>query len=164
MRLHGVRLPIGLELDEVLVDATQVSAKTDPVEVAMPTPAQVTAVVGEHRLAEYLERQAPGGLTDTQVWLDDDRVFVRGSIQLVLRVPVAISCAIHVVDGRELRVRVLSAEVAGIQPRALVESQIQKANPILDVRDLPIPLILERVEIAAGKLRVFAATSGWPSP
>ena len=93
--------------------------------------------------------ESPGGLKDFQVELKDGKIFVRASLMIMKAHAV---CTLRIENKKTLFVDLESVDVMGVGARNLVQSQLDKINPILDTNDLPVDAELTDYEISDGRL------------
>jgi hypothetical protein len=151
---RDVLLPFGLNLDQVHLNATEASIDQAPAQLNLSQPADITVTVLEKSLCAFLEKEGPGGLHDFEVKLDDDKVFVHASMKMIVEIRAAAVCSLRIVDGKQLWVQLEEVDVLGVGAKGLVEKQLEKINPVLDVSSFPLDIELRSVATAAGELVV----------
>jgi len=159
LRLENVVLPIGLTVDRVELTGNALHVESEPLAVRTPQPSALQAFIGEKSLESFLERQAPAGLRNFKVRLADDKLRIEATKTVLIDVRAVAHCKLRVVDGRQLFVDLISVDAFGVGITNLIQSQIDKINPILDVRDFPIEATLSRVEISDGILTAHGRVS-----
>ncbi|HVL37858.1 MAG TPA: LmeA family phospholipid-binding protein [Fimbriimonadaceae bacterium] len=149
--------PMGLVVDEVRLRASAETAiTTKPFAVTLEKPATLEARISEQGLAAFLNAQSPGGLKDFQVQLSDGKVTASASARMLIEIRATAVCTLKIVDGRQIWVELQQVEVfGGINAKGLVEGQLEKVNPVLDVSDLPLRVILTGVAIDSGYVIVY---------
>lgn len=116
---------------------------------------EARAVIVEDALAAYLARDK--GLEDVSVRLGDGTVTVSGRARVLEMSVVATVTGRFVVAGDALLLRSDTLTIRGITLRGPVaDALIDRLNPILESRDLGLPLRLERVETQPGRLVIVA--------
>jgi len=145
----NVRLPIGLVLDRIEIEGQDAELHTDPLHLELPEPGNVRVFVGAESLEKYLNEQAPGGLRDFQVRLVPGAIEVQATARVIVELRATATCKLRIEHGRELHVELMSVDVLGGSAKSLVESQLDKINPILDAREYPVQLELHSVEITS---------------
>ncbi|ARU39755.1 hypothetical protein CCB80_00775 [Armatimonadetes bacterium Uphvl-Ar1] len=78
----------------------------------------------------------------------------------MVTIPVKAVCTIEIRDGKRLEVVLKQADVLGGAAKNLIESQLDKINPIFDVADLPIEVNLMSVEADGGRVVVLGEVVG----
>ena len=146
----NVLLPFGLRVHEVTIDAKDASVEHDPFSISVPVPGEIVVTVTEENLREFLEAEAPGGLSDFEIKLTEGKVFVEANAKVIVKVRAKAECSFEIVDGTKLFVRLDDVDVMGVGAHRLVEKQLGKVNPILDAADLPLAVTLTSVTIAEG--------------
>lgn len=147
--LQNVALPMGLVINGVTLVAKQVHLEKDPFKITVPEPGTLEALVFAPNLADFLNKQAPGGLKDFKVELRDGKVHVQASIMIMKALAV---CTLRIQDETQLFVDLESVDVMGVGAKNMVQSQLDKINPVLDAADLPIEAKLTGYEISDGRL------------
>lgn len=160
--LKKLKLPFGLVVDEVRIDAENAVVQKEPFIIHMPEPGEVEAEVSDVELAKFLNKQSPGGLSGFEVKLRDNKVHVLAKMKMILEVPVTAICTLRIVNERKVYVDLESVEVMGMGSKSLVEGQLEKINPVLDVAEFPIDLRLHTVTINEG--RVVLTGKALPKP
>jgi hypothetical protein len=153
-----ITLPMGLRVSQFTVgggpfrlDLATRQAAGDPLPFA--------ATVDEDALTEFLVRKGIGGLNGLRCRLAEGFIEVTGRKVMLIEIPVSARVSLHIVEGRQLHIRLESANVLGAGVGNLLETQIAAANPVLDAAEFPVPVRLERVEIGDGWLRLFGEAS-----
>ncbi|MBX3095720.1 MAG: LmeA family phospholipid-binding protein [Fimbriimonadaceae bacterium] len=153
-RFHAVaeqlKLPMGLVVDELTIDTGSANAETDPFSLKLESPGAVVVRIGETNVRNYLETLKPGGLRDFSVSCREGMIFVKATARILLDVPVTAQCKLVIDDGERLNVELVEAQVVGGDAKRLVEGQINRVNPIFNVADMPIALILDSVAVNDG--------------
>jgi hypothetical protein len=138
---------MGLVLDEVIVQGEGVSIQKHPFSVQLDNPGTLEVRIGEKQLAAFLEKKAPGGLSDFRVKLTNDEIHVEANARIIFTVGVTAICTLRIVDGRQLFVDLARLDALGGQSTFnMVQAQLDKINPVLDVEDLPVNAVLTKVE------------------
>ena len=106
-----------------------------------------------------LEQKAPAELQNVQATLLEGQVRVTGSVRVLIELSVEALSHLEIRDGRQLWVALDSVQVAGVGGKSLVEKQIEKINPILDVNELPFDLRMNSVTILPGEIWVEGTVS-----
>jgi hypothetical protein len=117
--------------------------------VTMAQAGTLEALILEPNLAAFLNKQAPGGLKDFQVELKEGKIHVQASVMIMKASAV---CNLRIQDGTTLYVDLESVDVMGVGAKHMVQSQLDKINPVLDTKDLPLDAYLTGYEISEGRL------------
>ena len=150
--VQDVVLPMGLRVARVDVTGEGATAVDKPFSLALASPGRMVAEVLEDDMAAFLEGQAPGGLKEFSVRAEGGKLHVRAKKTLVVDLKVSAVASLRIKDGRQLWIDVESVDVMGAGAKNLVQSQIDRINPVLDAKDLPIDATLESVEADGGKV------------
>ncbi|MBS1718905.1 MAG: LmeA family phospholipid-binding protein [Armatimonadetes bacterium] len=156
LRAVGLKLPMGLRLASLSVEAASVSLLGPPVALEAPEDAAVEAVVTDKDLQDYLNAKGPSGLRDFFVQLTDGSVHVHATARKIIEVRAAAQCHIVVREGRFLDVALDRVDVIGVNARSLVQGFIDGMNPVFDAESLPLPTVIDRVEVGDGRMTIFA--------
>lgn len=158
LRLTELTLPFGLVVDELLVTAGPVRLHLDPLEPVLNEPAGVCARISQQNVGEYLESLGIPSVRQIRVEATDGSLIIDAIAKVIMEIGVTAVCSLVVEGGTQLRVELetVSPPVA----RGLIEKQIEKSNPILDVSSLPVPVKILSVECKDG----FVVLRGTASP
>ena len=159
--VENVVLPMGLTVASVDVTGEGATAIDKPFSLTLVSPGKLVAEVMEFDLASFLEAQAPGGLHEFAVSAQNGKLAVRAKKTVLVDLKVAAVASLRIKDGKQMWIDVESVDVMGAGAKNLVQGQIDKINPVLDVADLPIPARLETVTVADGKV-VLRGTASPP--
>ncbi len=150
--LKGVVLPMGLRLDTLDLWGEGLRLQKTPFHIAATQPGRLEATVSESALAAFLESQSPGGLRNFVVRVGDERVHIQATKTMFIEVRANAVCRLRIDEGKRLFVDLESVEAMGMNPTALVQGQLDRINPVLDVRDLPVAAHLTSVQATGGKV------------
>lgn len=156
---ESVILPMGLSVARVDVTGTGATAVDKPFSLVLDSPGRMEAEVREIDLASFLEAQAPGGLKDFSVRAESGKLHVTAKKTVLVDLKVAATASLRIVDGRQLWIDVESVDVMGAGAKNLVQSQIDRINPVLDAKDLPVDARLESVEVGDAKVLLRGTVS-----
>jgi hypothetical protein len=152
--MNRVVIPDAPVVDRFTVDAGASEVRGEPFSITLSRPARAQATVLARDLADFLEVKAPGGLKGFRVEISGGVILITATVKVIFDIPVKASCRLEVMREKELHVRLESVDVAGGGAKALVESQIEKQNPILNAGDLPFPLRITRVDHEGGQITI----------
>lgn len=145
-RFLNVRLPMGLVLDEVLVEGEGLRLEGEPLQITLEAPGQMTVRVSAASLSAFLNEKKPGGLSGFRTEIGG------GLLQIEARAPLlpftaTAHCRLEIVEGRELHVRLERlASIGGSGAATMVQRQLDGLNPIVDLAEFPVQATLESVE------------------
>lgn len=140
---------MGLTINAITLHASSLHLEKEPFKIQIPEPGALEALILEPNLASFLNKQAPGGLRDFKVELKEGKIHVQASVMIMKASAI---CNLRIQDGTALYVDLESVDVMGVGAKNMVQSQLDKINPVLDTKDLPIDSVLTDYEIADGKL------------
>jgi hypothetical protein len=149
---HEVRLPMGLTLERVLLAAPDGGLiDKDPFRLEMPELGTIEARVTAAALQDFLEMKSPGGLSGFKIELEEGKVYVQATARVIMEVRASAVCTLSIHDGRKLFVDLESVDVMGLGGmRSLVQSQLDQVNPVLDVSEIPLHVVLQEAIVADG--------------
>jgi hypothetical protein len=151
----GLALPVGITIDHVMIEGADATIKHDPFQINLLTPGRFEAHVGERNLAAFLNKEAPGGLKDFLVTIQDGKLYVTAIAKMLFEIKAEAVCTLRVVDGKLLYVDLESVEMMGVGAKALVEQQLDKVNPVLNAAEFPLKVTIERVDARDGEVILF---------
>jgi hypothetical protein len=155
-----VELHFGLTVDAVRITVENASIVDHPFKVAFDRPGKVLATVSADNLAKFLSNKSPGGLRDFDVKIEGNKLVVSASIKVVVDVRARAICALEIREGKEIWVKLEDVEVLGVGARRLVEKQLEKINPVLDVSQFPVNIELESTSASEGELILVGRLKG----
>lgn len=158
--LRDVRLPMGLVVDEVLLNLGRADLHDDPWKLTADQPGRIRATIGEHSIQSFLESRAPAGLSNFEVTIADGVVYVKASARVVIEIRAMATCRLEVAEGVRLNVKLVALDPGG-PIKGMVEGKIEELNPLLDASQLPLPCRIESVEARDGRI-VLAGTLSPP--
>ena len=147
LRLKRVSLPIGLVLDEVLISGHGASVSTDPFSVHLSEPGRAVVRIHEGSVERFLEEMKPGGASDFSAQASGGRLNIQSSVKILVEIRVDIVCSL-VSDGKVIDIKIEDGEPAAA--RKMIESQIEKINPVLNLADLPLNITVQEIVIDEG--------------
>ena len=154
--LEDVALPMGLIVNAITLSANSVHLEQKPFKVEVPQPGSLVAMILADNLARFLDKEAPGGLRDFKVDLKEGKIYIQASIMIMKAAAV---CTLRIVERTKLFVELESVDVMGVGAKNMVQSQLEKINPVIDAGDLPVPAELTHFEIGEGKLILYGSVS-----
>jgi len=151
-RAESVKLPNGLVLDEVVITSGPAQAAVKPFALRLDRPGSFEVTVTDQNLAEFLESQAPAGVSKFAVQSEGGAIKIEASAKAALGARVAAVCRLRVEEGRKLFVDLESVSLPFAH--GLIEQQIAKINPIMDVEEFPGTFHLTAVTADGGGVRL----------
>ncbi len=148
--LRDVTVPMGLTVDSIKITAEGLDVQTHPMEAKVSQPGNLEVFVGEKSLANFLNKKSPGGLRNFVVHAKEGKLHIQASMVMLLEIRATAICTLRIVDGQQLHVDLESVQIMGTGATNLVQSQIEKMNPVLDVGEFPVRASLDTVQVADG--------------
>ncbi|MFI5386093.1 MAG: LmeA family phospholipid-binding protein [Fimbriimonadales bacterium] len=147
-RLLAVTLPMGLTLDEIILEGESVHIEKEPFSISLARPGSMDVRVSEASVAEFLNERAPGGLSDFRVRLSEGLVYIDAKASLIISINVGAVCKLRIEEESKLYVDLVRMEaIGGSGAHNLVQRQLDSINPVMNVADLPLNAILTSVEV-----------------
>jgi hypothetical protein len=150
--LQDVELPMGLSLNALTLTGKNLHLENEPFGIEMPAPGKLRALVLQENLAAFLNKQAPGGLKDFKVELTEGKIHVQATMMIMKAVAV---CNLRIHNGEALFVDLERVDVMGVGATNLVQNQLDKINPVIEVKDLPVKARLTDFDISKGQLVLY---------
>jgi len=150
----NVVLPMGMTLDEVEIQTGAVGAIIKPFSLKLANPAALTVRISGANIAAFLEKESPGGLKGFVVGLVDGFVNVEAIARVIVEIRVLAVCTLRVVDGCQIFVDLDSLSVKAPMAHSMVEQQLAKVNPILDLKNIAENISIDSVEVGDGFVTV----------
>lgn len=142
---------MGLVVDELHVVGADGQLDTDPISIALNDWAQLEATVTETDLADFLTRQAPGGLKDFEVSIKGGFVHVSATARVIVEVRATAICRLVLKEQRYLFVELDSVDGLAMA-KGMIQGQLDQINPVLDAGDLPLLIELDNVQAEQGQV------------
>ncbi|RYG69764.1 hypothetical protein EON77_14430, partial [bacterium] len=98
--LHDFTTPPGLVVSRIELSGEGLEPHSDRLDAEGPIPFRAT--IEELALAEFLDREKPGGLTGFAVRIRPEAISIRATKRIILAVPLAIECLIEIEDRHRL--------------------------------------------------------------
>lgn len=157
---HNVVFDFGLVVDELEVRMGQGTVRRDPFSLELGETATATATVTEASIAKVLAAKAPDNIRDFEATVAAGQIHITAKAVVLLPIPVKATCHLEIVDEKQVFVRLDSVEVLGGGAKSLVEAQIEKVNPLLDVAELSVDIKLTQIVAEDGKVVLHAEMAG----
>ena len=158
--LRGLILPMGLRVDSVKIFGRDLTISHDPFSSKSDEKGKLEVFVSEGDLTAFLAKMPQTGLKNVSVEAKDGSLHIRATKTMIIDVKAYAVCSIRIADGSKLFVDLESVEVMGVGPKQLIQSQLDKINPVLDTADFPIKATMDSVEVAQGGILL----RGWLDP
>lgn len=152
--LRNVLLPMGLIVDRVKVSGEGIFLQKTPFKIEVRKPGVVEAELRQEAMAEFLEAQSPGGLSNFSIEARDNRLYVSATKRMIVELKIQAIATLRIEGGKRLHVDLVSVDVMGAGATNLVQSQLDRINPVLDAAELPFNAILESVETRDGRVYI----------
>jgi hypothetical protein len=147
-RLLSLKLPMGLVLDEVIIQGSDLQIGRDPFKVEMPEVGSLEVRLSEKSLADFLNQRAPGGLSGFEVKFAAGQIHVRAKASMIISLSVGAVCSLRIEDETNLIVDLVRMEsIGGTGAHNLVQKQLDSINPIVRAKDFPVDVTFSSVEI-----------------
>lgn len=158
---NNVALPMGLTVDEIVIEAGETRAKFKPFSIELDQPGQIKARISAASIAAFLNKEAPGGLKDFAVTIADGFLTAEATARIIVELRVAAVCRLRIAERTQLWVDLESVSVKAPMAHSMVEQQLAKVNPLVDLKELASNLTLDAVTAEAGFVTV-TGTGKWP--
>lgn len=152
--VKGLILPMGLRIERVTIHGTDLSCSHSPLSVSSKTPGSLEVFVSSSDLTEFLNRTAGTGLKSISIEAKDGALHVNAVKTVLIDVKAYAICGLRIENHQRIFVDLQTIEIMGVGPKQLIQSQLDKINPVVDTADFPIPALLDTVEIIEGGIVV----------
>lgn len=156
--LQDFTTPPGLVVSRIEISGSGLVPHRHGLEAEGPIPFRAT--VQQIALADFLDREKPGGMTNFAVRIRPEGISVRANKKIFLNVPLAVECTIDIIDRKRLNIRLLDASAFGTGVKTLAENEIAKANPVFDAAELPVRIEFDHVELGEGEFTLVGEAFG----
>lgn len=143
--LRRLCLPQGLVVDRIEVEGGEVAVQTEPFGLRATT-SKVRATLAALDIADFLSREAPGGLKDFAVAIRGGKLYIEATARVLVEVRAKAVCTLRIDHGTAVYVDLESVDVMGLGAKGMVQNQLDQINPVLNVADLPVAIVLESIE------------------
>lgn len=138
---------MNLVLDEIRITGNELTVKGDPFSVSVEEPGRMTVFISTSSLAAFLEHLSPAGLRKFEVSASHGKLYVDAVKTVLVDLKAKAVCSVRVVDRKLLYVDLETVVVAGAGIKTLLQSQLDKINPIIDLDDLPLKAFVDSVTL-----------------
>lgn len=157
--LNNLMLPMGLSVQTVKLSGQRLKCSYDPFAAHAEEPGRLEVFVSEKDLADFLNKMSPAGLKNVTVEAKGGTLHIHATKTVLIEVKAYATCSLRIVESRRLFVDLESIDVMGAGPKQLIQSQLDKINPVLDTADFPVKATLDTVEVSQGGIRLFGRIS-----
>lgn len=151
---HQIETPYGLVVDALNVKGGRCVVTPEPFSLTLDRPGDWEAFIEEDALQAFVESKVPAQLRNVRVKLVPGEIRVTASVQIIVDLNVEAICTLAIRDRKSIWVELQSVSVGGGAAKNLVQQQLDKVNPVLDAKDLPLNLMFDAVQILQGELVV----------
>lgn len=148
--LSGLILPVGLRVKNVKLSGSGLRCTAHPPSAVSDEPGDLEVFVAQEDLAKFLNESSPAGLKNVQVEAREGRLHITATKTVLIDLKAQAACTLRIVEGRKLFVELESVDILGAGPKQLVQSFLDKVNPVLDTADFPVDATLESVLVGGG--------------
>ncbi|MER3496371.1 MAG: hypothetical protein C4320_05970, partial [Armatimonadota bacterium] len=135
--LTGLLTPPGLRIARFHISGEGLRPGSKGLEGEAPLPFRATLTA--EGLTDFLSTKRLGGLEDARIKFLDERLVLDATKRILIKVPIHIECVLNIREERFLELNLREAKALGAGIRNLAEGLVEKANPLLDAADLPVP-------------------------
>lgn len=160
--LKGFVLPNGLRIESLHIEGEGVRVQLDPFGWELTKPGKATALCLGSDLINLIADKLPAQVEKIEAEFFDGFVRIDAKARMIVQINVNIEAGLKIVDGKSLHIDLIKVDVGGMGAKGLVEDKIEDANPILDVADLPIDMVLDKVIIDPGGITLNGTVN--PNP
>ena len=153
--LRGLILPMGLRIDTVLIQGSNLSCSYSPTNITAEEPGKLDVFVSAVDLNQFLNTMAGTGLKNISIEAKDGALHIRATKTVLIDVKAYAVCTLRIDSHRKLFVDLQSVEIMGVGTKQLIQSQLDKINPVVDTADFPIPALMDTVQIVDGGIKVL---------
>ncbi len=150
-----IQTPFGLVINALHLKAAKTTIDHEPFSLLLAEPATWEAFVEQAAVQMFVENQIPDTIREINVEILLGYIHVTAKVKVIVEIEAIAKCSIRIHDAKQLFVEVESVSVGGAAVRNLVQQQLDKVNPILDAKDLPLNLTFDRVELREGEIAMF---------
>lgn len=152
---HGLKLPNGMVIDEVEIQADRLAIVDQ--KPKFETPATTIVRISPESLQTFIASQLPAMVRDPQVRFQDGKILVSASVKVLVEISATATLSLVIQDQKKLLVELIDVDKPG-PVRGILENQLDAVNPVFDAKDLPLDLKLERVAIGEN-IEIFATAT-----
>ncbi len=152
--LKNVRPPEGPTLSEVALGSTGLHISGPPLGAFLDRPAGVHVTIKTHDLQEFIDKNLGDRFRDCVVHVTHEGIRLEGQIKALLAVPFTAEVMPIVKGDRQIEIELISASIMGASTPGMVQSQLDKLNPVFDTTKFPVDLRLVSVTCEYGQIRI----------
>ena len=157
--LRGLVLPMGLRVASVKVTGQGLNLSHDPFGAEIGEPGRLEVFVSEQDLGDFLNKMSPAGLKNVVVEAKNGVLHIRATKTVLIEVKAYATCSLRIVESKRLFVDLESIDIMGAGPKQLIQTQLDKINPVVDVDDFPVHATLEVVQVSQGGILLHGRVS-----
>ncbi|MBS1705899.1 MAG: LmeA family phospholipid-binding protein [Armatimonadetes bacterium] len=154
LRLDRLKLPNGLLVDSLSLDADNLQFDTQSKQASLATAGTCVATVSEQSLTEFLMAELPSAIRKVEVQCVGGRIQIAAIARVIVEIKALALCRLEIVDERELYVRLESVTPGG-PVEGIVESNLEKVNPVFKSEDIPFPVRMLEARVEHGKVQLI---------
>lgn len=142
----GIRLPDGLALDRLEIEAADASIELETRTPSLPGGAAARAFLSAAGLQFAIQDRLPALISDLQISLEPGAIIMDCRVKFVFEIPIRARFGLRIVDASKLNIFLIDVDKGGPVP-GLLSGQLDQVNPVFNATDLPVPFSLHAVEI-----------------
>lgn len=158
--LRQIELEMGLNVDEIEIESGPAQVGLSPFSLELTKPAPLSVRISASSVEKFLNLKAPSGVKDFSVELKDGKIRIQATVKVVFEIRAGVVCRLEIEDEQRLLVVLESVDSVATMARGMIEGQIEKVNPLLDVEELPLPVRLSKVQIEDGWINLDGMIRG----
>ena len=148
--LYALILPMGLRVERVNLTGSNLTVVHEPFSASVEEPGRLEVFVAEKDMADFLNQTSPAGLKNVTVEAKEGMLHIRATKTVLIEIKAYVVCSLRIVESTKLFVDIQSVDVMGVGTKQLMQTQIDKINPIIDTRDFPVKATLDTIEVTKG--------------
>ncbi len=153
--LQEIELDFGLNISTFEITSNSGSAKLDPFHLQLSEPGKFNAKVTATAVQNLLAAKSPKNIQGFKVKIVEGQVLIDATANIIVSIPVKAVCTLEIVDKKQLFVRLQGVDMMGGKATNIIQSQIDKINPILDAKDLPLDVEITEVILENDLINLF---------
>jgi hypothetical protein len=157
--LRDVELSMGLRVESVFLEGGGLQLLNHPFRAIAADPGKIRVVVLESALTDYVAKSPPWGMKNIRVTIADDRLYLDAVKNVLVDLKVHAVCKLRIENESSVFVDLEAVDVVGAGITQLVQSAIDKLNPIINTDMLPFPAKLKQIDLSHGKLTLLGEIS-----
>ncbi len=152
---YGVKLPFGLEIDEIEVTAspTVIDIKG---KSAVIDEAKFEARVSPNNLIEFIRLELPSQISQSTIEFIPGKIILRATVKFIIEMAIEAEIGLEIRDNKYLDAKLISVDKPG-PVAGIISANLAKQNPLFDIEDLPFVATLDNWTIDAEFLRIMGS-------